>query len=107
MNEIACCSKLMEPKGAAQKFMTLLEAGIWLSVIICDGDVTAIEEIRKAIDGRWPGIAPAVSASSLPELQACINHKVMNMRWVAVPLIQILRLRPVAWDPEPCIHHQT
>ena len=46
---IACCSKLIEPKGAAENFMTLLEHGIWLSVIICDGDVTAIEEIRKAI----------------------------------------------------------
>ena len=43
----ACASKLMEPKAAAENFVALLEHGIWLSVIICDGDVTAIEEIRK------------------------------------------------------------
>ena len=61
---IAC--KLMEPKGAAENLMTLLEAGICLSVIVCDGDVTAIEEIRKAIDRRWPGLDPVVRVS-LPE----------------------------------------
>ena len=53
LGHVACRLQLMEPKGAAENFITLLEAGIRLSVIICHGDVTAIEEITKAIKRRW------------------------------------------------------
>ena len=88
----------MEPKGAAEKFMSLLEAGIRLSVIICDGDVAAIDEIKKAMERRWPGIDPAVVQALLPELKACINHKVKNMGCAAVPTsVQIW------WHPVSCI----
>ena len=81
---VACSSSLMEAKGAAISFMTLLECDIWLGVIICHGDVSALEEIRKAIERKWPGIGPDVRDSMLPELKACINHRVKKMGCAAV-----------------------
>ena len=97
----------MEPKGAAENFMTLLEHGIWLSVIICDGDVTAIEEIRKAIDRKWPGIDKAVRESLLPELKAGINHKVKNMGCAAAPTrLDLVAASSVIGYQGPCIQHQ-
>ena len=104
---VPCFSKLMEPKGAAENFITLLEAGIWLSVIICDWDVTAVEEIKKALERRWPGIDPAVVQALLPELQACINHTVKNMGCAAVPTrSDLVPASSVMGYQEPCIHHQ-
>ena len=104
---VACCSKLMEPKGAAENFMALLEAGIWLSVIICDGDITAIDEIRKAIQRSWPGIDPAVREALPPELKACINHKVKNMGCAAVSTrSDLVAASSVMGYQGPCIHHQ-
>ena len=44
----ACSSELMEVQVAAENFVvTLLHCGIWLGVTICDGEVTALEEIMR------------------------------------------------------------